>query len=155
AVAIQAMRPAGDTTGLYGFPDSFTITGPYINKTLFDQAKIEVPTGDVTWQQWTDVAKQVAAATGTQYAIAIDRSGHRVAGPAMSDGATFFDKDGKVTIDSPGFRDFAQLLVGWNTDGLAPSDVWVSNSNSYAAAADYFINSQLVFYMAGSWQVSN
>jgi len=155
AIAMQAMRPAGDTTGLYGYPDSFTITGPFINKTLFDQAKIDVPTGDTTWEQWTDIAKQVADATETSYAIAIDRSGHRIAGPAISDGATFFDKDGNVTIDTPGFRDFANLFIKWHTDNITPTDVWISNSNSYAAAADYFINSQLVFYMSGSWQVSN
>jgi alpha-1,4-digalacturonate transport system substrate-binding protein len=149
------MRPAGDTTGLYGYPDSFTITGPFINKTLFDQAKIDVPTEATTWEQWTDIAKQVADATQTSYAIAIDRSGHRVAGPAISDGATFFDKDGNVTIDTPGFRDFANLFIKWHTDNITPTDVWISNSNSYAAAADYFINGQLVFYMSGSWQVSN
>ncbi|MEO8394594.1 MAG: extracellular solute-binding protein, partial [Chloroflexota bacterium] len=154
-IAMQAMRPADDTTGLYGFPTQFTITGPFINKTLFDQAKIEVPTGDVTWEQWTDVAKQVADATETSYAIAIDRSGHRIAGPAMSDGATFFAADGSVTIDSPGFRDFANLFIKWHTDEITPADVWISNSNSYAAAADFFINSQLVFYMSGSWQISN
>ncbi|HVU12792.1 MAG TPA: extracellular solute-binding protein [Phototrophicaceae bacterium] len=158
AVVMQSMRPSGDTTGIYGFPDSFTITGPFINKTLFEQANIPVPSDTdkaVTWQEWTDTAKKVATATGTQYAIAIDRSGHRIAGPALSDGATFFDKDGNLTIDTPGFRDFANLFLSWNSDGITPSDVWVSNSNSYAAAADYFINSQLVFYMAGSWQVSN
>ena len=157
-VVMQAMRPANDTTGLYGFPDQFTITGPFINKTLFQQAGIDVPSDTnkaVTWQEWTDVAKKVADATGTPYAIAIDRSGHRIAGPAISDGATFFDKDGNVTINSPGFRDFAKLFISWHTDGITPAEVWVGNGGSYAAAADYFINGQLVFYMSGSWQIGN
>ena len=155
AIVMQAMRAPDDSTSLYGFPTQFTITGPFINKTLFDQAKIEVPTGDVSWQEWTDVARQVADATETSYAVAIDRSGHRIAGPAISDGATFFDADGNVTIDSPGFRDFANLFISWHTDEITPADVWISNSSSYAAAADFFINSQLVFYMSGSWQISN
>jgi alpha-1,4-digalacturonate transport system substrate-binding protein len=157
-VVMQAMRPADDTTGLYGFPTQFTITGPFINRTLFEQAGVEVPsdTNDaVTWQEWTDAAKEVAEATDTPYAVAIDRSGHRVAGPAMSDGATFFDEDGNVTIDSPGFRDFANLMISWHEDGITPAEVWIGNGGSYAPAADYFINGQLVFYMSGSWQIGN
>ncbi len=157
-IILNAMRPEGDTTGLYGFPNQFTITGPFINRTLFEQAGVEVPSDSsdaVTWQQWTDAAKQVAEATGTPYAMAIDRSGHRVAGPAISDGATFFDADGNVTIDSPGFRDFANTMISWHTESITPAEVWISNSGSYASAVDYFINGQLVFYMSGSWQIGN
>jgi alpha-1,4-digalacturonate transport system substrate-binding protein len=159
---MQAMRPAGDTTGLYGFPNQFAVTGPFINRTLFEQAGIEVPSDSgaaVTWQAWTDAARRVAEATGTPYAIAIDRSGQRVAGAAISQGATFFAPDGSVTIDSPGFRDFANLLIGWHRDGITPADVWVDSSGGDTApattAADDFINGQLVFYMSGSWQIAN
>jgi alpha-1,4-digalacturonate transport system substrate-binding protein len=157
-IAMQAMRPEGDTTGLYGFPNQFTITGPYINRTLFEQAGVEVPSDSsdaVTWAEWTEAAKAVAEATGTPYAIAIDRSGHRVAGPAISDGATFFDADGNVTIDTPGFREFAQTMIDWHTEDITPAEVWIGNSGAYAAAVDFFINGQLVFYMSGSWQIGN
>jgi len=157
-IFLQALRPDGDTTGLYGYPLQFTITGPYINRTLFEQAGVEVPsdTNDaVTWAEWTEVTKQVAEATGTDYAIAFDRSGHRFAGPALSDGATFFDADGNVTIDTPGFRQFAETLIGWHTDAITPADIWAGSSGAYAPATDYFVNGQAVFYMAGSWQIGN
>jgi len=153
---MQSMRTGDDTTGLYGFPNQFTVTGPYINRTLFEQAGIPVPsdTNDaVTWEEWTEVARQVAEATNTPYAIAMDRSGHRFAGPAMSMGATFFDEEGKVTIDTPGFRAMAAIFLGWHTEGITPAEVWVGSGGSYAAAADFFINGQLVMYMSGSWQV--
>lgn len=155
---LQAMRPADDTTGLYGFPTQFTITGPFINRTLFEQAGVEVPSDSgepVTWAEWTEAARQVAEATGTPYAIAFDRSGHRFAGPAISDGATFFDADGNVVIDSPGFRAMADTLIGWHTDAITPAEVWAGNSGTYAPATDYFLNGQVVFYMAGSWQIGN
>ncbi len=155
ASILQSMRTADDKDGLHGYPNQFTVTGPYINKTLFDQAKVAVPTGATTWEQWTDLAKQVATATGTKYAIAMDRSGHRFAGPAMSEGATILSEDGKVTIDSPGLRTMANIMMGWNKDGLWPADVWLGSGGSYAAGADYFINGQLVFYMSGSWQIQN
>lgn len=157
-VVMQAMRPEGDEDGLYGFPTQFTITGPFINRTLFEQAGIPVPSDEndaVTWEEWTEAARQVAEATETPFAIAIDRTGHRVAGPALSMGATFLDEEGNLTIDTPGFRSFANLLIGWHEEDITPGEVWIANSGNYAPAADYFINGQLVFYMAGSWQIGN
>ncbi|MCL4251415.1 MAG: extracellular solute-binding protein [Anaerolineae bacterium] len=158
APAVLAALRSGedDADALYGFPNQFTVTGPYINRTLFEQAGIDVPSDSmdaVTWEEWTDAAKQVAEATGTQYAIAMDRSGHRFAGPAFSEGAILFADDGSVTIDTPGFRTMAELFVQWHTEGITPAEVWIGSGGSYAAAADYFINGQLVMYMAGSWQI--
>jgi alpha-1,4-digalacturonate transport system substrate-binding protein len=158
AAVFQAMRSEGDTSSIYGFPNQFTVTGPYINRTLFEQAGVEVPSDtmdEVTWAEWTEATRQVAEATETQYAIAMDRSGHRFAGPAFSSGATFFNEDGTITIDTPGFREMAQLLIDWHTEGITPAEVWIGSGGSYAAAADFFINGQLVMYMAGSWQISN
>jgi len=155
-VILQAMRPAGDTTGLYGFPNQFTVTGPFINRTLFQQAGIPVPSDtkkDVTWQEWTDVATKVAKATNTKYAIAMDRSGHRFSGPAISMGATIIDKNGKVTIDTPGFRAMAQIFLGWFNDGITPKELWVSSGGSYADGKAQFSSGQIVFYMSGSWQI--
>lgn len=153
---LASMREPGDETGLYGYPDQFTVTGPYINRTLFDQAGIEVPSDSndaVTWEEWTNTCADVAEATGTDYAIAMDRSGHRFAGPAISQGATFFDADGNLTIDTEGFRSMANILAGWHTDGITPAEVWLGAGGSYAAAADYFVNGQLACYMAGSWLI--
>lgn len=152
----QAMRTPEDTDEIYGFPNQFTVTGPYINRTLFEQAGVEVPsdTSDaVTWAEWTEAATQVAEATETQYAVAMDRSGHRFAGPAFSDGATLFNEDGSIVVDTPGFRTMAQMLVDWHTNAVTPAEVWIGTGGSYAAAADFFINGQLVMYMSGSWQV--
>jgi len=156
-LVFQAMRSEGDTDQIYGFPNQFTVTGPYINRTLFEQAGIEVPsdTSDaVTWEEWTEATRAVAEATGT-YAIAMDRSGHRFAGPAFSMGATFFNEDGTITMDTEGFRAMAEIFVGWHTDGITPADVWLGSGDAYAPAAPYFINGQLVMYMSGSWQISN
>ncbi len=153
---LGALRSGEEDDGIYGFPNQFTVSAPYINRTLFEQAGIEVPSDSndaVTWEEWTAVTQEVAAATETQFAIAIDRSGHRFAGPAFSEGAIFFPGDGTVTIDTPGFRTMAETLIGWHTAGITPAEVWIGSGGSYAAAADFFINSQLVMYMSGSWQV--
>ncbi|MEO0564104.1 MAG: ABC transporter substrate-binding protein, partial [Chloroflexota bacterium] len=150
-------RPAGDTEGVYGLMTNLTVTGPFVNVTLFEQAGIELPGEDATWDDWVSAAAEVAEATGVPYAVAIDRSGHRMAGPAVSMGATYFDEaTGEVNIvGDEGFRETAQMIIDWHTNELTPAEVWVGSEGSYAAAVDQFTNSELVMYMSGSWQINN
>lgn len=156
---LGALRKPDDTTGLYGFPTQFTVSGPFINRTLFEQAGVPVPsdTSDkVTWPQWIDAATKVAKATNTPYALAIDRSGHRLWGPSLSMCAHYVNglNDKKFTVDSPGFRAAANMLVDWHKNKLTPLDVWQGAGGTYAAGNTYFTNGQLVFYFSGNWQIS-
>lgn len=146
------MRPEG-SDAIPGFMTQLTVTGPFINRTLFDQAGVEVPTGDTTWEEWAEVTREVAVATGTPYAMAMDRTGHRLAGPAISQGAQFFGEDGHATIDDEGMRAMMQLMVDWHADGTMDPEVWIAAGGGYAAANEPFINAQIVLYMSGSWQV--
>jgi len=155
---LGALRKADDKQGLYGFPSQFTVTGPFINRTLFQQANIPVPSDTkdkVTWDEWIDAAKKVAAATRTPYAVAMDRSGHRFWSPSISMCAKYVDPStGKFTVDSPGFRKAANMLISWHKDKITPPEVWAGGGGGYAAANDFFTNGQLVFYQSGSWQIS-
>lgn len=156
APILEAMSPDGMGGGLSGFPDQFSVTGPYVNLTLFEQAGVDLPDFDTaTWEDWTAATAEVSAALSdndfTVYAIAIDRTGHRFAGPAMTMGATLFDEDGMFSVDSEGFRMMAELLNRWHEEELIPADVWLGAGDSYAAANGYFVNGQVVMYMAGSW----
>ena len=55
-----------------------------------------------------------------------------------------------------GAKAFITKFVGWTDDGTMMKDVWVSAAGStYRAAAEDFINGQLVYYYSGSWQVPN
>lgn len=169
---IDWMQKDADDNGLYGFMTNATVTGPFINRTLFEQAGVAVPSdekAEVSWDEWVAAATQVAEAVSapdyTVYAVSIDRSGHRVWGPALSNGATFaqFDENGNAvtdengnviyTVDSPGFRETAQMIVDWHTDGITPAEVWVGAGGSYASGRDIFVNGQLVLFMSGSWQI--
>ncbi|HEX9076105.1 MAG TPA: extracellular solute-binding protein [Anaerolineae bacterium] len=156
---LGALRKPDDKTGLYGFPTQFTVSGPFINRTLFNQANVAVPSDKnekVTWQEWVDAAKKVAAATKTPYAVAIDRSGHRFWGPSLGMCAHYVDglNETKFTIDSPGFRTAANMLIGWHKDKITPLEVWAGGGGGYAAGNDFFVNGQLVFYFSGNWQIS-
>jgi len=146
------MRPAG-STAIPGFMTQLTVTGPFINRTLFDQAGIDVPTGETTWQEWAEVTRAVADATGTPFAMVMDRTGHRLAGPAISQGASFFGEDGHASIDDEGMRTMMQLMIDWHADGTMHPDTWIGSAGTYVAGNEFFINAQVVLYMSGSWQV--
>jgi alpha-1,4-digalacturonate transport system substrate-binding protein len=153
---LDSMREDPTGEGLYGYPTQFTVTGPYINRTLFEDAGVAVPIDEkdeVTWDEWEAAAVEVAEATGTPYAMAIDRSGHRFWGPSLSLCATYVNEDSTFTVDSEGFRTAAEMIIGWHEDEITPLAVWAGSGGEYAAANEYFINSELVFYMSGSWQV--
>jgi alpha-1,4-digalacturonate transport system substrate-binding protein len=68
-------------------------------------------------------------------------------------GASFFDADGNWTIDSEGFRSFAEIIKGWHDKGITPKEVWLGSGGSYAQAGDYFVNAELVMYMSGNWNI--
>lgn len=140
--------------GIYNVMDQLTVTGPFVNKTLLDQAGVKMPAKGATWDDWAKLAAEVAKKTNTPYAMAMDRSGHRFAGPAISYGAKYFGADGApITVDD-GFKAFAGKFVEWNKSGVMARDVWAgSGGAAYQDAAKEFINGSLVFYMSGSWQV--
>jgi len=149
------LRPSGDTDGIYGMMTQLTVTGPFINRTLFEQAGVPVPSDSsdqVTWQEWAEASRAVAEATGTDFAMAIDRTGHRFAGPAISQGAQYFDAEGNPVVDDEGFRTMSELLLEWHADGTMPLEVW-AGATGYAPANELFVNGQVVLYMSGSWQI--
>lgn len=150
------MQAEADGNAIPGFMTQLTVTGPFINRTLFEQAGVPVPSDSsdqVTWQEWADAARQVAAATGA-FAMVMDRSGHRLAGPAVSMGAKYFNEEGyPALVGDQGFKDMAQLMVDWHADGTMYPDTWIGSAGSYVAGNEPFVNGQIALYMSGSWQV--
>jgi alpha-1,4-digalacturonate transport system substrate-binding protein len=153
--AVLPWYRAGNPDGIYGFHSEMTVTGPYVNLTMFDEAGVEVPGEGATWEDWAEAARAVQEATGAYAGMVMDRSGHRMAGPAMSYGAKYFDADGRIIIDD-GFKTFAQMMVDWHKDGLMPPDIWPAVSGStYANGNELFFAEEVPFYMSGSWNTGN
>ena len=155
---INAFRSGADDDGLYGFADQLSVTAPFVNATLFEQAGVTLPSDKMdepTWEDWFTALNEVADATGVQYSFAIDNKGHRFAGPAMSMGANFFDDEGNFDLaDDEGFRAFAVMLKDLMDTGKTPAETWLGTSQ-YAGADQYFINAETVMYFSGSWQIGN
>jgi alpha-1,4-digalacturonate transport system substrate-binding protein len=158
--ALSVMREEPESNALHGFGDSLTVSAPFINRTMFDGAGVALPSEvleNPSWEDWTTAAAEVAEYWSTEenpiWAIAMDRSGHRFAGPALSMGAKIVIEDGSIVVDSPGFRDAVAMLKGWHDNELSPSNVWLDSETGYAQAADIFAAGLLVMYMSGSWQL--
>jgi len=151
---LKWLRASPSDKGIYGIMTQLTVTGPFVNKTLFDQAKMPLPGPRATWDEWAAATRQVAKATQVSFAMAFDRSGHRFAGPAISQGAKIFDAKGNLSIDD-GYKAMAKKFYDWNRDGTMPKEVWGGvGGSSYRDAFEEFANARVVLYLSGSWQIN-
>lgn len=149
------MRPDG-STAIPGFMTQLTLTGGFANKTLFEQAGVEMPGETATWDEWVEAAAKVQQSQQLNAAFAIDRSGHRISGPNVSYGANYIGPDRMPLPVDDGVKAFAERLVKWTADGHMNKETWVSAAGTtYRAAADDFINAQIAYYYSGSWQIAN
>src|ERR1043166_432890 len=150
---LKWLRPTPSDRGIYGMMTQLTVTGPFVNKTLFEQANVPLPGANATWDDGAAATRKVAKATEVPFAMAFDRSGHRFAGPAISYGAKLFDAKGNLVIDD-GFKTMAKKLYDWNRDGTMPKEVWGGvGGATYRDAFDEFANGRVVLYLSGSWQI--
>lgn len=144
--------PAGE---IYGVPHDFTLNGPFVNVSLFRKAGVALPTeACVSWERWATLARQVQTATGTPFAMAVDRSGHRLDGFLQTYGGGFFNADGSLRLNDPRTRQGIETFVRLHHEGVMPLEVWAGGTGGYAAANLFFINNQLPFYLSGNWQVA-
>ena len=148
------LRPSAADKGIYGFMSQLTMTGPYVNKTLFEQAKVAIPGPKATWDEWVEAARKVSKATQTPAALAWDRSGHRFAGPAISYGAKIFDAKGDLLLDA-GYKTAVSKFVAWHKDGAMLKEVWGgSGGSTYADSIGEFKNGRVAMVLSGSWQIN-
>ena len=153
ASSLSWFRSGPADHGIYGLMSQLTVTGAYVNKTLFEQAKVAMPGPAATWDDWMEAARKVAVATKTPFAMAMDRSGHRFAPLAVAYGAKIFDANGRPVIDA-GYQAAARKFVDWHKAGLMPKEVWGGVGGSqYRDAFEEFANGRVVVYYSGSWQV--
>jgi len=138
---LEWMRMPGDKTSIAGYMTQLTLTGPFVNKTLFEQANVPMPGPKATWEEWAKAAKDVAGKAQAPFPIAIDRSGHRFFGLAIAQGAKVFDDKGEPAVVDEGFKRAAQLVYDWHKNGVMSKELWGSVAGTaYRGANDEFKN---------------
>lgn len=155
ADSLPWMRDGANDKGIYGWLTQITVTGPFVNKTLFDQAGVALPKEGATWDDWAKAAAEVQKKTKTYSGIVMDRSGHRFAGVAISYGAKYFDANGKPTaVVDDGFKALTERMIKWHADGVMPPDIWPGASGAkWKNGGDMFINGDAVMHISGSWMI--
>ena len=147
-------KPSGDD-GIYGWQTQLTVTGPYVNVTMFEDAGVDMPEEGASWDDWADALRQVKSELGLTAGLALDRTAHRWAGPAFSYGAKFHENGTPILVDE-GFRKFSEIFVGWHKEGLMPAEGWPAGSGTaYKNAAPLFLDGTVAMHMSGSWMLGN
>jgi alpha-1,4-digalacturonate transport system substrate-binding protein len=154
---------AGPATGARGAngellaaPSDLTMNGPFVNVDQFKKAGVPLPTADKPWtfDEMIQAAEQVQRANKTDFAIALDKSGHRVSTVLSEYGTTLIGKDGKESLDPAK----AQKAIGTLTDLMRQDkmsrDFWLESGSKYKGANDMFLAAAVPVYLSGNWQVS-
>lgn len=151
---LQVTHPT--TKKLIGVPYDLTVNGPFINVDMFKKAGVAVPT---SWN-WADLiaaGKKVQKATGSEYAFAIDKTGHRVSTVMSHFGAYMVDKNQRNVLPTSKFR--AEKAVKLITDlykaDLAPRDLWIGTGTKYSSPTAIFLGQQTPIFFSGNWQVAS
>jgi len=137
-------------------PSDVTAAGLFINKSLFDKAKVAYPTDPSktwTWDEFLAAATKVRTATNAKYDLVYDRSAARIRPWIYNHGGKGFQlgADGKfaaadaATVQA--IADFGKL----NDDVVMPKSVWGAGADPNAL----FKSGQVVAYFSGVWQVAD
>ena len=150
---LQVTHPT--TKKLIGVPYDLTVNGPFVNVDMFKKAGVAVPTS-WNWAELVAAGKKVQKATGSEYAFAIDKSGHRVSTIMSHFGAYMVDKNQKNVLPTSKFR--AEKAVKIITDlykqDLAPRDLWIGTGTKYSSPTAIFLAQQTPIFFSGNWQVA-
>jgi len=150
---LQVTHPT--TKKLIGVPYDLTVNGPVVNVDMFKKAGVAVPTS-WNWAELVAAGKKVQKATGSEYAFAIDKSGHRVSTIMSHFGAYMVDKNQKNVLPTSKFR--AEKAVKIITDlykqDLAPRDLWIGTGTKYSSPTAIFLAEQTPIFFSGNWQVA-
>ena len=137
-------------------PSDVTAAGLFINKSLFDKAKVAYPTDPSktwTWDQFLAAADQVRTATKAKYDLVYDNSPARIRAWVYTHGGKGFQLGADNKYAAPdattvqALSDFAKL----NNDVTMPKSVWTSGADPNAL----FKSGQVVAYYSGVWQVAD
>jgi alpha-1,4-digalacturonate transport system substrate-binding protein len=150
---LQVTHPT--TKKLIGVPYDLTVNGPFVNVDMFKKAGVAVPTS-WNWAELVAAGKKVQKATGSEYAFAIDKSGHRVSTIMSHFGAYMVDKNQKNVLPTSKFR--AEKAVKIITDlykaDSAPRDLWIGTGTKYSSPLAIFLAQQTPIFFSGNWQVA-
>lgn len=137
----------------YAVPKDIDTIALWYNKTLFDEAGLDYPTADWTWDDVTEAAKKLTKDDGSQYGLAMRNDNNQAGyynliydngGYIISDDKTKSGWDDEKTIAA------MQTLEGWIKDGVIPSLETMSENNEDVL----FEAGKIAMTCQGSWMLA-
>jgi alpha-1,4-digalacturonate transport system substrate-binding protein len=140
---------------LVGVPYDLSMNGPIINVDQFKKAGVAVPTS-WNWDALIAAAKKVQKANGTEYAFAMDKSGHRFSTVMSQFGAFMVDKNQKNVLPTSKFRaeKALKLITDLYKADQAPRDLWIGTGTKYSSPVNVFIAQQTPIFFSGNFNLA-
>lgn len=134
----------------YGVPKDYDTIACWINKAVFDDAGIEVPTEGWTWDEHHTAAKTIADKGSFHGALIGVASGQETYYNTIPQAGGYVIQDGKSGYDDPKTWDGVQYLADMIADGSVPSLQVMSDTS----AQDLFLNGKGGILWGGSWSAT-
>ena len=150
-LAGQVATAVGDNGEFLAVPSDITMNGPIINVDAFNAAGVEIPT-EWTWDEMIATAKEVQEANDMEFALAIDKSGHRVSTVLSQFGTVLLGPDG-VALDPAKAEAAISTLTDLMAEDAMNPDFWLETGSRYADARELFLAGGVPVWISGNWQV--
>lgn len=136
----------------YGIPFTFDTIGVWYNKTLFDEAGVEYPTDDWTWEEMVEIAEKLTKEDGSVYGIAAPCATQQgIYNTIFANGGYVISDDGKSSgYDLPETQAGIQCWIDLQEAGLSPAAASLDETN----ADTRFLTGSLAMMWQGSWFLS-
>lgn len=110
---------------VYGIPKDFNTLALHYNKDLFDEAGVDYPNAEDTWDTLAEKIRGVAALGGDVKGICFPPTYDRFGAFAYAAGWQPFDADGKTNLQDEKFKQAVEWYTGLVKEGVAvtPQDI--------------------------------
>jgi multiple sugar transport system substrate-binding protein len=144
--ALEAFQYEGSQLAL---PETFSTVLLFYNADLFDEAGLDYPTADWTWDDATVAAEAIGALGDTIWGLYSPVQFWEFYKKAAQQGdCNFFNEDmTESTINSEGCVAALEMMVGFIDSGLMPSEVELSGM----ANEELFLTGNLGMLVTGIW----
>lgn len=130
----------------YGLPESYSTVMLFYNKALFDQAGIDYPTDDWTWDDERAAAEAIAGLGDDTWGFFAGIHFWEFYKTAAQNGCAFFT-DGEVTLNEPGCVEALEYMLSYVEDGVQPTAAEMGGVSD----GDMFLNGQIGLLTTGIW----
>ncbi|MDO4295260.1 MAG: sugar ABC transporter substrate-binding protein [bacterium] len=137
---------------IYAIPKDFDTNAVWYNKTLFDNAGLEYPTSDWTWEEMVETARKLTDTENGIYGITADFGGQQYYYNTISAAGGYILADDYKSsgYDDPNTIQGLQCWVDLIEEGLSPTLEQMTDTST----STLFESGRLAMIWAGSWNTA-